>query len=56
MSAYKFRDCKTCSFHDVEPTICEQCRNGSEYQSRLTDLDQDMRDGYNYFHEDLGIE
>ena len=54
MSAFKFRECKTCSFHDVEPAICELCNNGSEYQDKL--FDEDVREALSYFREDLGIE
>ena len=37
MSAYRFRECATCSFHDVEPAICEGCINGDEYRDAAFD-------------------
>lgn len=29
--AYQYPECEYCVFHDVEPGICEECEDGSEF-------------------------
>jgi len=37
--AYKCEECEFCVFHGVEPGICEECENGSEYEPDYDDED-----------------
>lgn len=30
--AYRFEECEYCAFHEVEPGICDECDEGSEYE------------------------
>lgn len=30
--AFKYPECEFCTFHDVEPGVCEECEDGSEYE------------------------
>lgn len=30
--AFKCEDCPYCAFHDVEPAICDDCEDGSEFE------------------------
>jgi len=30
--AFKYEECQWCAFHDVEPGICDECEDASEYQ------------------------
>lgn len=53
MSAYRFPECADCSFHDVEPVMCEKCRNGSEFLNKAYELDPTS---YHQFFEDKDIE
>jgi len=37
-AAYKYEGCEFCAFHDVEPGICEECEDESEFEP----MDDDM--------------
>lgn len=36
-SAYKCEECEFCAFHEVEPGICEECEDGSEFEEAETE-------------------
>jgi hypothetical protein len=38
-SEFLYPECQSCYFHNVEPAICENCDNGSEYEP-----DEDLED------------
>ena len=53
MSVRRFPECANCSFHDVEPVICEQCKNGSEFLNKTYEVDPTR---HFQFFEDRDIE
>lgn len=38
--AFKYPECEFCAFHNVEPGICEDCEDGSEYEPETDDEDE----------------
>lgn len=39
--AFKYPECEFCAFHNVEPGICEDCEDGSEYEPESDDESED---------------
>ena len=37
--AFKYEECEFCAFHGVEPGICEECEDGSEYEPEYDEED-----------------
>lgn len=31
-AAYRFEECEYCAFHNVEPGICDECEDASEFE------------------------
>lgn len=36
-SAYKYAGCEFCAFHEVEPGVCEECEDESEFEEAETE-------------------
>jgi hypothetical protein len=36
-SAYRYEGCEFCAFHEVEPGICDECDDESEFQEIETE-------------------
>ncbi len=53
MSTFRYPECAACCFHDVEPVMCENCNNLSEFLDKTYNVEPV---NYRDFYEDRGIE